>query len=118
MAKKKRQARAAASAPREQAPDIYLLSTMKLLRTISGIIGLLLHCWTCWIAWELDGIWWTIAYFFLFIYTELHWALKIHVLHGLNTYSVLAGGWAIIHIILVASSLYLTRQVRRAGQEA
>jgi hypothetical protein len=113
MKKKRHKQRTATPVPEEPTTDVYLLSTIKLLRTLSGAIGLLLHLWTCWIAWELDTLWWTLAYFFLFIYSELYWAIKIHLLQGLNTYSVLAGGWAVSHIILVAISLYLSRQAKQ-----
>jgi hypothetical protein len=110
---KKRRSHNTPVPPQEETSDVYLLSTMKLLRTFSGVIGLLLHFWTCWIAWELDTLCWTVAYFFLFIYSELYWSIKIHILQGLNTYSVLAGGWAVTHIVLVAVSLYLSRQTNR-----
>lgn len=110
----KKQRKQGTTLPQQEEPsEIYLLSTLKLLRTFSGVIGLLLHFWTCWIAWELDTLWWTIAYFFLFIYSELYWAIKIYMLQGLNTYSVLAGGWAVCHIALVAVSLHLSRHLNR-----
>ena len=93
--------------------EIYLHSTLKLLATLSGILGLLLHIWTCIIVYQFEPLKWVAAFFFLFVYAEFHWAIRIHMAQGANVYSALASTWVVIHLVLVGWLIYQSRKVKK-----
>lgn len=117
MAKKKRKKKIVKPAAAPPA-ELYLHSTIKLLLTISAAFGLLLHCWSCWITYELHGIWWSVLSFFMFVAAEIYWTVTIYLLKGLNSFSVLVGGWVLIHLLLLLWSLLINRRLKRARAAA
>lgn len=95
-------------------PGLYLHSTIKLFLTISAAFGLLLHCWSCWITYELHGVWWGVFSFFMFVAAEIYWTVNIYLMKGINSYSVLAGGWVICHLLLLLWSFIVGHQLKRS----
>ncbi|WP_419175457.1 hypothetical protein [Desulfosediminicola sp.] len=113
MAKKKRKKKVIPPKPAPP-PELYLHSTIKLILTISAAFGLLLHCWSCWITYELHGTWWGLFSFFMFVAAEIYWTVTIYLMKGLNSYSVLVGGWAGIHLLLLLWSFWIGQKLKRA----
>lgn len=111
MAKKKRRKKTT-SQETPPPPELYLHSTIKLLLTISAGFGLLLHCWSCWITYELYGLWWSILSFFLFLAAEIYWIINIFLMKGMNSYSALVGGWLLVHLLLLLWSFQVGRKLK------
>jgi hypothetical protein len=55
---------------------------------LMSIFSLIVHLWGVKRVWDLDGFWWAVLYFSLFIYAELYWAYHSFLEQGFNLFGL------------------------------
>jgi len=93
------------------------LISVTLISQTLNYIGIFIHLWTTWIAYNHDGIWWALLHFCLYIYAEFYWAYKLWVGGESLVYPVIAGLWAVLYSVSICLSIIFRKKLKAATDE-
>ncbi|GBC64026.1 hypothetical protein DENIS_5026 [Desulfonema ishimotonii] len=88
-----------------------ILAPAYLFYMFLGFVGLVLHLWTTFIAYQMRGIWTAALHLCLFIYAEAVWAYRLWEVNF--TYSVLASLWLIAFTLTSLFLFIISRKLSR-----